>query len=101
MDFFDKLNTLAKTATEKTTDFVEDTKLKTQILNDKKSIRELEQKIGAYYYQQYESGEPIDEAVREFCTAIAVHKANIAEKEHAMVNTASEETQSGSDLFEA
>ena len=49
MELFEKLNAFAKTAADKTNELVEDTRLKTQILHDEKSIRELEAKIGAYY----------------------------------------------------
>ena len=50
MEFFEKVNELAKAAADKTAEVVEDTRLKAQILNDEKSIRELEAKIGAWYY---------------------------------------------------
>lgn len=80
MAFLDKVNSFAKAAAEKTNAVVEDTKLKTQIMNDQKSIKELEAKIGAYYYSKFASGEAVDEAIAEFCTAISVHKANIEEK---------------------
>lgn len=80
MAFLDKVNAFAKAAADKTSEVVEDTKLKTQIMNDEKSIKELEAKIGAYYYGKFAAGETIDEAVTQFCTAISVHKANIEEK---------------------
>lgn len=53
MEFFEKVNELAKAAADKTAEVVEDTRLKAQILNDEKSIRELEAKIGAWYYEQF------------------------------------------------
>ena len=84
MELFEKLNAFAKTAADKTNELVEDTRLKTQILNDEKSIRELERKIGAYYYKKFAAGESVDEAVSEYCTAISVHKANIEEKKAAL-----------------
>ena len=84
MELFEKLNALAKTAADKTNELVEDTRLKTQILNDEKSIRELETKIGAYYYKKFAAGEAVDEAVSEYFTAISVHKANIREKKAAL-----------------
>ena len=80
MAFLDKVNAFAKAAADKTNEVVEDTKLKAQIMNDQKSIKELEAKIGAYYYSRFAAGEAIDEAVTEYCTAISVHKANIEEK---------------------
>ncbi|MBS6396104.1 MAG: hypothetical protein KH452_02975 [Clostridiales bacterium] len=84
MDFINKVNAFAKAAADKTTEVIEDTKLKTQILSDEKSIRELEEKIGAHYYQQFLLGKEVDEAVLEYCTAISVHKANIKEKKAAL-----------------
>ena len=90
MELFEKLNAFAKTAADKTNELVEDTRLKTQILNDEKSIRELERKIGAYYYKKFAAGESVDEAVSEYCTAISVHKANIEEKKAALAKEAKE-----------
>lgn len=84
MELFEKLNDIAKTAVDKTNELVEDTRLKAQILHDEKSIRELEAKIGAYYYKKFAAGEAVDEAVSEYCTAISVHKANIEEKKAAL-----------------
>ncbi len=94
MELFEKLNAFAKTAADKTNELVEDTRLKTQILNDEKSIRELEVKIGAYYYEKFAAGEAVDEAVSEYCTAISVHKANIEEKKAALAKEAKEEAAS-------
>ena len=85
MELFEKLNAFAKTAADKTNELVEDTRLKTQILNDEKSIRELERKIGAYYYKKFAAGESVDEAVSEYCTAISVHNANIEEKKRLLL----------------
>lgn len=86
MDFMDKVNAFAKTAAGKTTEVVEDARLKAQILNDEKSIRELEAKIGAWYYKKFAAGESVDEEMLEYCTAISVHKANIEEKKAALNN---------------
>lgn len=80
MEFIDKVNMFARAAADKTNEVIEDTRLKAQILSDEKSIRELETKIGAYYYKKFAAGESADEEVLSFCTAISVHKANIEEK---------------------
>lgn len=80
MEFIDKVNMFARAAADKTNEVIEDTRLKAQILSDEKSIRELETKIGAYYYKKFVAGESVDEEVLSFCTAISVHKANIEEK---------------------
>ena len=97
MELFEKLNAFAKTAADKTNELVEDTRLKTQILNDEKSIRELERKIGAYYYKKCAAGESVDEAVSEYCTAISVHNANIEEKKAALAKEAKEEASAPED----
>ena len=86
MELFEKLNAFAKTAADKTNELVEDTRLKTQILHDEKSIRELEAKIGAYY--------------SEYCTAISVHKANIEEKKAALAKEAKEEAAASEEVSE-
>lgn len=99
MDFLNKVNAFAKAAADKTTEVVEDTKLKTQIANDQKSIRELETKIGAHYYRKFVSGQEVDEEVLEYCTAISVHKANIEEKKAAL-NAEKKETTDEADPFE-
>ena len=97
MELFEKLNAFAKTAADKTNELVEDTRLKTQILNDEKSIRELERKIGAYYYKKFAAGESVDEAVSEYCTAISVHNANIQQKNAALAKEAKEEAPASED----
>lgn len=87
MELFDKAKAFAKTAADKTGVVIEDTRLKAQILNDEKSIKELEVKIGAYFYEKFAAGEEVDEAIREYCTAISVHKTNIEEKKSALGGT--------------
>ena len=84
MEIFDKMNELAKNAASKTGEVLEDTRLKTQILNDEKSIRELQAKIGAFYYKKFAAGEAVEDEVSEFCTAISVHLANIEQKKAAL-----------------
>ncbi len=84
MELFDKVNEIARSAVSRTGEVLEDTRLKTQILNDEKSIRELQAKIGAFYYKKFAAGEAVEAEVTEFCTAISVHLANIDEKKAAM-----------------
>jgi fructokinase len=87
MEILDKVNAIAKTAASKTGEMLEDTKLRTQILNDEKSIRELELKIGAHYYKKFAAGEAVDDEISELFTAISVHLANIEEKKASIGNT--------------
>ena len=98
MEFFEKVNELAKAAADKTAEVVEDTRLKAQILNDEKSIRELETKIGAWYYEQFAAGLPVAEEVSEWCTAISVHKANIEEKKEALKHTSAKDAEDADDV---
>ena len=100
MEFFEKVNELAKAAADKTAEVVEDTRLKAQILNDEKSIRELETKIGAWYYEQFAAGFPVAEEVSEWCTAISVHKANIEEKKEALKHTSAKDAADADDVAE-
>lgn len=90
MELFDKVNELAKSAATKTGEVLEDTRLKTQIMNDEKSIRELQAKIGAFYYKKFAAGEAVEEEVAEFCTAISVHLANIEQKKASLSSGKSE-----------
>ncbi len=84
MELFDKVNEFAKNAASKTGEVLEDTRLKTQIMNDEKSIRELQTKIGAFYYKKFAAGEAVEDEVAEFCTAISVHLANIEQKKASL-----------------
>ena len=84
MDFLDKINEFARTAADKTGEAIYTARLKAQIMNDTKSIKELEAKIGEHYYKKFAAGEPVDEEVMEYCTAISVHKQSIKEKEAAL-----------------
>ena len=98
MEFFEKVNELAKAAADKTAEVVEDTRLKAQILNDEKSIRELETKIGSWYYEQFATGNPVAEEVSEWCTAISVHKANIEEKKEALKHAPAKEAEDAEEV---
>ena len=84
MEFMEKVNTFAKAAADKTNEVIGDTRLRAQILNDEKSIRELQAKIGAFYYKKFAAGEAVEDEVAEFCTAISVHLANIEQKKASM-----------------
>ena len=84
MDFLNKVNAFAKAAADKTSEVAESARLKAQIAADEKSIRELQAKIGDYYYQQFLAGETVASEVLSLCTAISVHKSNIQEKKAAL-----------------
>ena len=84
MEFMEKVNTFAKAAADKTNEVIGDTRLRAQILNDEKSIKELYNRIGAYYYKKFAAGEAVDAEVLEYCTAVSVHLANIEEKKSAL-----------------
>ncbi len=98
MDFMNKVNELAKTAADKTTELAENAKLKAQILSDEKSIKELETKIGAIYYEKFAAGEEVAPEVQDLCTAISVHRDNIKEKK-AILGVEETPPKSEEDLF--
>lgn len=97
MELFEKLNAFAKTAADKTNELVEDTRLKTQILNDEKSIRELERKIGAYYYKKFAAGESVDEAVSEYARLSPCTMQMLKKKKAALAKEAKEEAPASED----
>ena len=104
MELFDKVNEIAKSAVSKTGEVLEDTRLKTQILNDEKSIRELQAKIGAFYYKKFAAGEAVEDEVTEFCTAISLNLANFDEKKAALNSgkrsVSEKETSKKEDIFD-
>lgn len=63
MALFDKINDLAKTATEKTSNAIEITKLSAKIESEQRSLNDIIRKIGEYYVEKMDSGEVLDEEV--------------------------------------
>lgn len=84
MAFFDKLNQVAKTATDMANEAIGSGKLMVRIKKEQYSIDEQYKKIGEYYYNQRAAGAVLDPEVDSFCVAIDLSKATIAELEEQM-----------------
>ncbi|MBE6882460.1 MAG: zinc-ribbon domain-containing protein [Ruminococcaceae bacterium] len=79
MAFFDKINDFAKTATEKTNNAIEITKLSAKAESEQRSINAIVQKIGEYYVAKIDAGEILEEEVMLMFEGIAAGRKNIAE----------------------
>lgn len=84
-DLFNKVGKFAKDTAEKAADktgeLVEVGKLRAQISSAKTEISAAKKQIGEYYYNKYEDGAELDEAVIEFCKTIKEQEALIDELE--------------------
>ena len=92
MDFLDKINEFARTAADKTGEAIDTARLKAQIMNDTKSIKELEAKIGEHYYKKFAAGEPVDPQGMQNCPPTPAQKHSIKQKDAAL---STERTVSG------
>ena len=79
MALFDKLGGIAKNLGDKASDTMATTKLNGKIKAEKAAIAELQQKIGAYYYERHAAGQEGDPAAAEWLAAIDGHNAAIAD----------------------
>ena len=79
MAFFDKINDLAKTATEKTNTAIEITKLTAKIESEHRNLNAIIQKIGEYYIAKIDSGETLDSEVMSMFEGVLSARKNIAE----------------------
>lgn len=84
MALLDKLNFAAKVATEKANEAIGNGKLTVKIKKEEYNIEEQYKKIGEYYYQQRAEGVTLAPEVDEFCLAVDLSKAVIAELEEQM-----------------
>jgi len=84
MALLDKLNFAAKVATEKANEAIGSGKLAVKIKKEEYNIEEQYKKIGEYYYQKRTEGVDLVPEVDEFCLAIDLSKATIAELEEQM-----------------
>ena len=79
MEFFDKLNQVAKNIGDKTNDAIETTKLNSKINAERSAAAEDLKKIGEHYYNLFAaSGEAAPE-VLEFCQSAKAHYDAAAE----------------------
>lgn len=79
MEFFDRINQVAKSAAGKATEALGTGKIAVRIKKEEYLIGEQYQKIGEYYYNQRSAGVALAPEVDEFCLAIDLSKAAIAE----------------------
>ena len=79
MAFFDKINDLAKTATEKTNNAIEITKLTAKCDSEQRNLNAIIQKIGEYYVAKIDAGEILDDEVMAMFEGVLAARKNIAE----------------------
>ena len=79
MAFLDKINDFAKTATEKTNNAIEITKLTAKIESEHRNLNAIIQKIGEYYVAKIDAGETLDEEVMSMFTGVKDSRNAIAE----------------------
>ena len=70
MDFFDKINSIAKNATEKTGNMIETSKLNSKIAAEERNISALTIKIGEYFIAKMDCGEALDSEVMSMYESI-------------------------------
>ena len=92
MALFDKLNQVARTATDMANEAIGSGKIMVKIKKEQYSIDEQYKKIGEYYYNQRAAGVTLDPEVDAFCVAIDLAKATIAELEEQMQDARSNPT---------
>ncbi|MBQ7874979.1 MAG: zinc ribbon domain-containing protein [Oscillospiraceae bacterium] len=78
MAFLDKINDFAKTATEKTNNVIESTKLSAKVDSEQRSLNSIIQKIGEYYVAKIDAGETLDEEVMAMYEGVVSSRNNIA-----------------------
>lgn len=78
MAFFDKINDLAKTATEKTNSAIEITKLSAKIETENHRMNDIIRKIGEHFVAKMDSGETLDEEAMKIYAGVLECRKNIA-----------------------
>ncbi|MBQ7758201.1 hypothetical protein [Anaerotignum sp.] len=81
MAFFDKLNEMAKTVSEKANDSLETNKLISEINITKGNIQGFQRELGEYYWSKFAVGEQLDEEAMLICDKIVVAQDKIREYE--------------------
>ncbi len=79
MAFFDKINDFAKTATEKTNNAIESTKLSVKADSEQRTLNDIVRKIGEYYVAKMDSGEILDEEVMAIYEGVLASRKRIEE----------------------
>jgi DNA repair exonuclease SbcCD ATPase subunit len=75
----DKINDFAKTATEKTNNAIEITKLSAKVESEQRNLNDIIRKIGEYYVAKIDSGEVLDEEVMKIFEGVSDKRKAIAE----------------------
>lgn len=86
MAFLDKINDFAKTATEKTNNVIETTKLSAKVEAEQRNLNAIVRKIGEYYVAKIDSGETLDEEVMAIYEGVLSSRKAIAEMRADMEN---------------
>ena len=79
MALLDKINDFAKTATEKTNNAIEITKLSAKVESEQRNLNDIIRKIGEYYVAKIDSGEVLDEEVMKILEGVSDKRKAIAE----------------------
>ena len=79
MALLDKINDFAKTATEKTNNAIEITKLSAKVESEQRNLNDIIRKIGEYYVAKIDSGEILDEEVMKIFEGVSDKRKAIAE----------------------
>ncbi len=79
MALLDKINDFAKTATEKTNNAIEITKLSAKVESEQRNLNDIIRKIGEYYVAKIDSGEILDEEVMKIFEGVSNKRKAIAE----------------------
>jgi DNA repair exonuclease SbcCD ATPase subunit len=79
MTLLDKINDFAKTATEKTNNAIEITKLSAKVESEQRNLNDIIRKIGEYYVAKIDSGEVLDEEVMKIFEGVSDKRKAIAE----------------------
>lgn len=79
MALLDKINDFAKTATEKTNNAIEITKLSAKAESEQRNLNDIIRKIGEYYVAKIDSGEVLDEEVMKIFEGVSSKRKIIAE----------------------
>lgn len=97
MAFFDKLNDMAKTVSEKTNDSLEINKLIGEINLKKGNIQSFQRELGEHFWAKFVIGEQLDEEAMLICDKIVATQDKIHEMEAQIVQikAASEAKRAG------
>ncbi len=79
MALFDKINDFAKTATEKTNNAIEITRLSAKVDSEDRSLTAIIKKIGEYYVAKMDSGEKLEDEVMSIYEGVLQSRKTINE----------------------